>query len=87
MNFVQQVNVLALHLNLDSPTQCSDVIEYIISVINKLVIWEEKVGSQVRNVELIKKLNDLSQSANAIITAPESSSDSDYCCPFCNEEH
>ena len=87
VNFVQQVNVLALHLNLDSPTQCSDVIEYIISVINKLVIWEEKVGSQVRNVELIKKLNDLSQSANAIITAPESSSDSDYCCPFCNEEH
>ena len=43
VNFVQQVNVLALHLNLDSPTQCSDVIEYIISVIDKLVSWEEMI--------------------------------------------
>ena len=43
VNFVQQVNVLALHLNLDSPTQCSDVIEYIISVIDNLVSWEEMI--------------------------------------------
>ena len=78
--FVEQVNAIAQFLYPDSETQCSDLIDSIISNIDNIILWEEKVGIQERNVNLIKTMKDLSQLANSIINVPEteSSSESEY---------
>ena len=52
-------------------------INSITSDLKSLVLSEEAVARRDQDVEWIKKLKELLQSANAIIAVPESSSDSD----------
>ena len=75
LNHVQQVNVIAKKLKLNSPQQCSDVLSYLFGVFNRFTGNREE---RHHNTEWIEKLEELAQFAHSIFSNElEFSSDSD----------
>ena len=77
LEFVIKVNAIAKQKDQTSTPQCCCSVLSITSYLDSLVLSEEEVARRDQDVDWIKKLKELSQSANAIIDVPESSSDSD----------
>ena len=77
LDLATQVNTIAKQQGPYSTPQCVSVIYPIINVLSTLTISEEGVASLSRNIELIEKLKELSNSAISIVTVPAESSDSD----------
>ena len=76
LEFVKKVNAIAKQQDPKSTPQCRYAVFSITSDLDSLVLSEEVVRRE-QDVVWIYKLKDLSQSANAIIAVPESSSESD----------
>ena len=75
LNHVQQVNVIAKKLKLNSPQQCSDVLSYLFGVFNRFTGNREE---RHHYTEWIEKLEELAQFAHSIFSNElEFSSDSD----------
>ena len=77
LDLATQVNTIAKQQGPYSTPQCVSVIYPIINVLSTLTNSEEGVARLSRNIELIEKLKELSNSAISIVTVPAESSDSD----------
>ena len=77
LEFVIKVNAIAKQKDQTSTPQCCCSVLSITSYLDSLVLSEEEVARRDQDVDWIKKLKVLSQSANAIIAVPESSSESE----------